>query len=65
MSERIAYKLLEAAQVAGVSPKLIRQAIHSAGGPGCVPHLRASLVGRSYLILKTDLKEWLRGKKYE
>jgi len=63
MSERVAYKIIEAAQVAGVSPKLIRQAIHSAGGPGCVPHLRASLVGRSYVILREDLEEWLRGQE--
>ena len=63
MSERVANKIIEAAQVAGVSPKLIRQAIHSAGGPGCVPHLRASLVGRSYVILREDLEEWLRGQE--
>ena len=63
MSERVAHKIIEAAQVAGVSPKLIRQAIHSAGGPGCVPHLRASLVGRSYVILREDLEEWLRGQE--
>lgn len=63
MSERVAYKIIEAAQAAGVSPKLIRQAIHSTGGPGCVPHLRASLVGRSYVILREDLEEWLRGQE--
>jgi excisionase family DNA binding protein len=63
VSERVAYKLIEAAQAVGVSPKLIRQAIHSTGGPGQVPHLEASMVGRSYLILRSDLEAWVKEQR--
>lgn len=57
--DRGAMSLREAAAYVGVSEKTIRAAIHSAGGEGSVPYLRARKLGSRYLIAVADLEEWL------
>lgn len=59
----VAYSIADAARAVGVSPSLIRRAIHSGGGAGELLPLRASLVGRSYRVLHEDLVAWVEGQR--
>lgn len=48
----------ETARYLGVSRDTIRQAIHSSGGPGCLPRLAARKLGTRYLVARVDADAW-------
>lgn len=57
---RLAYDIEGAADMASLSPSLIRRAIKRDGEDASEPRLRAKLVGNKYLIEHDALADWLR-----
>ena len=59
MSVAIAYNLQRASELTGLSVDFLRRAI-KATAPAL--HLPARLAGSRYIILASDLEEWMRNR---
>jgi len=59
MTVAIAYNLQRASELTGLSVDFLRRAI-KATDPDL--HLPARLAGSRYVILASDLEEWMRGR---
>lgn len=64
MSDRVSYRLKEAAQATGVSIDLIQKAVRTTEDSEWPPPLRSHRIGASvnapHIVLASDLEDWIR-----